>query len=221
MRNTDIWICRLEPDAGYRHQPVAEDCEAAGCYMNDLSRTRFLASRFLLRSILADYAGMPAAALRFRTGRYGKLHLHSRGSNRVHFNISHSRDRLLIAVSRSGPVGVDVEHLRPIDSAWLARNWFSPSEKREWSRLPRARRLDSFFHAWTCKEAFLKATGLGMAMPLDGFSVSLDPDRAELLEVRGGAPRPWRLTRIETGPDCAAAVVTFGAPGVIRMREAA
>jgi 4'-phosphopantetheinyl transferase len=139
----------------------------------------------------------------------------------VHFNISHSRDRLLIAVSNSGPVGVDIEHLRPIDAAWLARNWFSRTERREWAGVAAASRLEAFFHGWTRKEAFLKATGFGMAMPLDSFSVSLNPCHAELLEVRGEAPRRWRLSGIDAGPECVAAVVTSGDPGTIRVRRAA
>jgi 4'-phosphopantetheinyl transferase len=82
-------------------------------------------------------------------------------------------------------------------------------------------RLEAFFHGWTRKEAFIKATGLGMTMPLDSFSVSLNPGRAELREVHGGPPRPWRLSRLDVGPKCAAAVVTFGDAENIRIREVA
>ncbi len=214
-------MCDLRTATGRHYKPTPDDRQAAAGYANERLRSRFLISRWMLRSILSEYAGISAEALRFRQGRYGKLYLRRHAGARVHFNISHSRDRLLVAVSNSGPVGVDIEHQRPIDAARLVRNWFSRAERREWAGTTAGSRLEAFFHGWARKEAFIKATGLGMAMPLDSFSVSLHPGLAELREVRGVAPRRWRLSRIDAGPDCAAAVVTSGDPGEIRIREAA
>jgi len=221
MPNVDVWMCNLERAAGAFREPALEDRQAAESYTNERLRSRFLISRWMLRSILSEYAGISGEALRFRQGRYGKLYLRRHAGARVHFNISHSRDRLLVAVSTAGPVGVDIEHVRPIDAAWLARYWFSRTERREWAGITAASRLEAFFHGWARKEAFIKATGFGLAMPLDSFSVSLQPRHAELREVRGVAPGRWRLNRIDAGPDCAAAVVTCGEPGEIRIREAA
>lgn len=218
MRTTDVWMCHLRSVSSSPYQPSPDDLHDAAAYTTPRLRSSFLVSRGILRSVLAEYAGIPAHRLRFGRGRHGKPYLCGRP---VHFNISHSRDRLLIAVSRCGPTGVDIEYIRPLDAGWLAGNWFSRRERREWSRISPASRLDSFFHGWTRKEAFIKATGFGMAMPLDSFSVSLNPHRAELREVRGGPSRPWRLSRIDAGPECAAALVTFGDPGVIRIRKVA
>ena len=192
-RNIDIWMCSLRRVSDHPCEPAAEDFRDAACYTNEPLRSRFLASRGILRSISGGLRRIfRTVALRASPRAAMESSTSARGAGRgVHFNISHSRDRLMIAVSRMGPVGVDIEHLRPIDAGWLTRSWFSRGERREWLRLPPASRLEAFFHGWARKEAFLKATGFGMAMPLDSFSVSLHPRRAELLAV---ARRPARRT---------------------------
>jgi 4'-phosphopantetheinyl transferase len=215
-QGTAAWFARLTPYPGQHRDLTGEDRSEAAAYASATARNRFLAARARLRLVLSACTGVPGAKLEFRRGRHGKPAL---AAERIHFNISHSRDRLLIAVSHAGPVGVDIEHMREIDAGWLARNWFSEREYREWTAMPASARHAAFFHGWTRKEAFIKATGLGLAMPLDQFSVSMDPARAELLEVQGQKPWPWRMTAIEAGPDCAAAMVTFGDPGRIAVQE--
>jgi 4'-phosphopantetheinyl transferase len=177
------------------------------------------ASALALRRILGPYVGAEPGALRFRHGRYGKPALDLPHARTVHFNLSHARDLMLVAVSRSLRVGVDVERIRKIDHGVISRSWFSPEEQRQLEGLPHSQRRRAFFHAWARKEAYIKAIGLGLAMPLDRFSVSVHPEQAALLSVRGRTPRAWHLRHLPVGPSHAAALATSGRPTRIAVQE--
>lgn len=112
------------------------------------------------------------------------------------FNLSHSGDRVLCAVSPA-PVGCDVELGRRADLA-VARRFFHPDEISWLFALPEAGRHDGFLRLWTCKESYVKAVGLGLALPLDSFAVSFG--EGPVLS-RGADARPWRLRSIREG-DC-------------------
>lgn len=104
------------------------------------------------------------------------------------FNLSHSGERVLCAVSPS-PVGCDIELSRRVDLA-IARRFFHPDERAWLLSLPEAEREAAFFRLWTCKESFVKALGLGLSLPLDSFAVSLEDGIALRQTVD---PRPWAL----------------------------
>jgi 4'-phosphopantetheinyl transferase len=166
-----------------------------------------------LRRVLARYTGQIAAEIEFEYGPHGKPYLKNPGrSADVSFNLSHSEDVALVAVTRGREVGIDVERVKPKrDYLEVAKFYFSRQERIQLSRLPRDLRREAFFHGWARKEAFIKALGLGLAFPLDEFSVSLEPGTHRLLEVRG---RPlqedvrWRLFALPVdGPFTAALAV--------------
>jgi 4'-phosphopantetheinyl transferase len=137
-------------------------------------RQRFLLTRGLLRNVLALYTGISPAGLQFSVSTYGKPQLSGADGQTVHFNLSHTRGMAVLAVSRDAPVGVDTEWLdREPRMAALAARYFSVNEQAELEALPEAEMQQRFFAIWTCKEAFLKAIGLGLRIPLDSFSVSL------------------------------------------------
>jgi len=104
-------------------------------------------------------------------------------------------------------------------SCFCSRSWFSPEEQRQLEGLPHSQRRRAFFHAWARKEAYIKAIGLGLAMPLDRFTVSVRPHQAALLSVRGRTPRGWHLQRLPVGPSHAAALATAGRPTRIAVQE--
>lgn len=218
-RTTDLWIGPVASFPDWRQSLSRADLEEAARFSAPAAASRHLMARAAVRTILASYTGVPASRLRFCRGSHGKPHLPSNQAAPLHFNVSHSHDRLAVAVSRHAPLGVDVEHIRPLDAAWLARSWFSSRELAAWRALPRVDRLAAFFRLWCRKEAFIKAAGQGLALRLDSFSVSSDPGRARLIEVRGRAPRRWRLTAIDAGSGYAAALATLGHPGLIVRRE--
>lgn len=165
-----------------------------------VKREQSAVSRGVARTLLSAYTGVPAADLRFRYGDKGRPHLDGAGEELV-FNVSHSGDVGMLAVTRAGELGVDVERLDPkVDLIGIGRRFFSPIEHadlvtQEGDALTRA-----FFRAWTRKESYLKARGTGLSLPLDGFDVTLLPEQEpRLLATRfdpGNAAR-WTLTELD------------------------
>ena len=128
----------------------------------------------------------------------------------LHFNLSHSEDWALLAVTTAGPVGVDVEHVRPLrDFDALVERFFSAREKAVFLSLTKERKPDAFFRLWTRKEAWLKATGEGLGGGLDRVEVTFlpgDPVRFVALPPGGGEVAEWSLAEAPAPPGFAAAV---------------
>jgi 4'-phosphopantetheinyl transferase len=176
---------------------------------------RFVAARAALRGILGRYTGIPPADLVFTYTRHGKPELAPMAAVQpVAFNVSHSADVGLCAVTAGRAVGVDVERLRDDGSPFDAiERYFSPAECATLRALDPSARRDACYACWTRKEAFLKARGDGLSVPLDAFDVSCAPDQpARLLAVRGAAEdgRPWTVGDAGLIPGFAAAVVVEG-----------
>lgn len=159
-------------------------------------RDRFVAARGFLRLLLARYTGASPAAIRFDLSAHGKPSL--AGLARPSFNLSHSQDAVVCALA-NGPVGIDVEHVRPLpDALEVAERFFSPEELAALREVSPERLDRCFFTCWTRKEAFVKGTGQGLSWPLDRFSVSVDPEAP--LALRGEATEGWTVMDIEAGP---------------------
>lgn len=176
----------------------AEELERASRFRFDQHRRRFIVARAALRHLLAAYLARGAANLRFTYGSHGKPALDFPvGRDPLCFNISHSGDLALAAVSRRGPLGVDVEHIRPVkDADDLVARFFSERENALYRELPSEQRPEAFFNLWTRKEALLKATGEGISGGLNRVEVSFLPrERAELLAIGGSVDeaREWQL----------------------------
>jgi 4'-phosphopantetheinyl transferase len=146
-------------------------------------RDRYVVGRGRLRLLLGEYLGVAPEDVGFQYSTAGKPALSAgSGSADLRFNVAHSDGLALYAVTRGRDVGVDVERVRP-DLAWreLAERYFAPTEVAELVALPPARQRLAFFTCWTRKEAYVKALGLGLSVPLDGFAVTLAPDRPAAL----------------------------------------
>lgn len=173
-------------------------------------RVQFILSRALLRIALGQYLGIGPREVRFHTGERGKPELAA--PQGLHFNLSHTDGTTVIALTRAGRIGVDVEKIREnLDPLQLGARFFSPREA-EWLRTqPVDRHFAAFFACWTAKEAYVKACGSGLAVPLDGFGVVPDPGHAELhLEIYGKPEdsKRWSMWQVDLGQDlrCAVAV---------------
>ncbi|MBK8101272.1 MAG: 4'-phosphopantetheinyl transferase superfamily protein [Planctomycetes bacterium] len=168
-------------------------------------RRRYAIGHGALRAILGGYAGMDPAGLTFAVGPRGKPSLvEPKG---LHFNLSHSAQLALIAVARH-EVGVDCEKMRHLESRTeIARRHFSPVEFAALEALPESEQLRGFYRCWTRKEAYIKAVGAGLSMPLDVFDVSL-AEKPEFLAIRDGKEdaAAWSLHDVAPGPEFAAAV---------------
>ncbi len=134
-------------------------------------RQQFVLSRAVQRDILSRYVQYPAKQICFQYGGHGKPFL---SDCAVQFNLSNSGDYAYFALTLYDQVGVDIEQMRPnVEILGIAKRFFSPKEYIELQQLPAEQRLDAFYRFWTLKEAYVKALGLGLAVGLDRFAVSI------------------------------------------------
>lgn len=176
---------------------VPEDQERADRYRIPAVRNHFIAARAFLRSVLGSYLNLDPRQVVFSQGPQGKPYLHQPGL--LHFNLSHSHGLALLAVSRQVEVGVDVEYIRPFNNMAFAERYFTPNEVNCLRNVPENLRTEVFFHAWTRKEAFLKATGEGIALGLERIEVALTPWEPPRLVLLDGCPHraaQWSLRHL-------------------------
>jgi 4'-phosphopantetheinyl transferase len=155
---------------------------------------RFMAGRGLLRNVIASYLRCPAQEINLVYGARGKPAL---ATADLQFNLAHSDGLAIIGLTRSGPLGVDVERVRPLqDLTRLVNGFFSPRERLEMTALPPEDQQMAFFTCWTRKEAYLKATGDGLATPLNQFDMPVVPSappRLLQVDVASGETESWSL----------------------------
>lgn len=161
-------------------------------------RRRFIVGRGALRLLLAAYTGQAATDLRFAYGPKGKPAL---AGQTLAFNLSHSGELALAAVTRTEPLGIDVERLRPLpDAADIAQRFFAADEAATLAAVAPERREAVFFRGWTRKEAYIKAVGDGLSLPLKSFAVTLDPADPVCFRRIGTDPAAaaqWSLYHLE------------------------
>jgi 4'-phosphopantetheinyl transferase len=175
---------------------LSQDERARGDrFRRSVHRRRFRASRIALRRLLSLYSGVAPGDLVFEYGPLGKPGLAGRP---LQFNLAHTEDLALVAVTREGPVGVDVERIRPSPSLpRLVRRVLSPAERRRLEALPEAQRPGAFYLAWTRKEALIKARGDGVFTGLGRIEVTLTP--GEPARVLSFAAAPQRVGEAAAG----------------------
>jgi 4'-phosphopantetheinyl transferase len=209
----------LDSEEPLDHLLSGAELDRAGRFKFSRHRHRFVTARSLLRRQLAERTGVPPRDLVFATNDFGKPHLV--GHPHVAFNVSHSADQALLAFASDCEIGIDVEHLRPLDALTLAQSYFSEPERRELGELPPSLRLQAFFDGWVRKEAVIKADGRGMSMPLDSFSVRLmGGPRLYVSPPDQPAGTTWEMHSVDVGAPARAAValrkpslVTVPTPG--------
>jgi 4'-phosphopantetheinyl transferase len=178
-------------------------------------RARFIAARGILRNILSRYLRTQPDLVRFGYNAYGKPELlDAEGDTQLRFNLSHAGRVVLYAVASGREVGVDVESVcDDVACAEVAAQFFSRGEAEALAALPERSRTRAFYNCWTRKEAYIKARGMGLTLPLDCFDVSLAPgEPAALLATRDDEPEAmrWSLREIDVGPSHIAAVAVEG-----------
>jgi 4'-phosphopantetheinyl transferase len=180
-------------------------------------RQHFVAGRGVLRYLLGHYAAMPPAQIQFREGAYGKPALAP--PSPVRFNASHSGGLGMYAIADRREVGIDIEQHRTMDDLeGIAKHYFASGELAELEKLAPEDRKAAFFRCWSRKEAFVKAVGAGLSLPLDSFCVSLDKQPLPAIQGqphRAGA-REWMLFDVTSHEGYSAALVTEGMPEAIR-----
>ncbi|HWC61759.1 MAG TPA: 4'-phosphopantetheinyl transferase superfamily protein [Verrucomicrobiae bacterium] len=181
----------------------ADERERVNRFKFEKHRNRYLAGRGALRAMLAPYFGTHAAGLRFEYLENGKPALTGEFANAgIHFNLAHTGDLALAAITRVGMIGVDVESVRPIKNVdELVARFFSPRESKLFQKLSEDQKPAAFFNLWTRKEAMLKATGEGITRSLNLVEVSFLPgDMARVVAISGDAKAGERWCLRELWP---------------------
>ena len=243
--DVDVWSVPLDGPAALltRLESVlsSHERERADRFHFDRDRRRFVCARGVLRSLIGEYLSVSPRDLAFSYGEHGKPALSGPHGGALTFNVSHSHELALIAIARDVELGVDVEAVRPMqDADDIASRFFSAREVVSLRALPAATRDTAFFTCWTRKEAYLKALGSGLALPLDGFDVTFAPGEPATLVVRGDEAEAerWSIRELAPGPGYEGALVVekraggtrcwqwtearaeSGARSTVRMREA-
>ncbi len=202
-----------EPERALHDLLSDDECARASRFKVEEARRTFIISRGFLRRILGVALDCPPESLRFGVGPHGKPFLAgAHAESGIEFNVTHSGQLFLYAVSRGRPVGVDVEWKnKGLAVEDLARRYFAPAEARLlFEEAPVEERLDNFYRCWTRKEAYLKAKGTGLTTKLHAFEVTFLPGVAPALlhtEVPGEDPAAWKVFDVPVPPGHVAALV--------------
>ena len=173
-------------------------------------RSRFIARRGLLRIVLGRHSECDPARITCELNAFGKPTLTGGDSRDWQFSASHSDGIGLVAVTIGRAVGIDIErHRADVDCLGLAASFFASDEVEALRRADQPLRRTMFFTLWTCKEAWVKARGLGLSFPLDRCRVDVTEGAPRLLEdpEQPGEHTRWSLTPLDVGPECSAALV--------------
>jgi 4'-phosphopantetheinyl transferase len=168
---------------------------------------RYILVRAALRIVLAKYLNQEPERLKFSTSLYGKPFLQA---CELAFNISHSENELVIAVSDMQQIGIDIELLRPGRRiSEIAKRCFNERELHFWKNLALSDRDKAFYQIWTNKEAFVKAVGRGVALGLSSCEISLSPEpKLTKIPSEFGLAENWKLFELALGEHIVGALVT-------------
>ncbi len=223
----DVWHARLDDVAEKavdRTLLSKEEQARARRFLHVRRRQQFVLGRVLARRALGRYLAVAAERLTLGIGEQGKPFIEGHGVSRAYrFNLSHSGERVVLAVGREVEVGVDIERvrLRP-EYLSLARRFFSEREVAALESLEEPLRSQAFFCCWARKESFLKARATGLSESLSLFSVTVDPrEAARLLELRQEDERlaHYWMTDLPMGKDYQAALTVTPFPRRVRCYE--
>jgi 4'-phosphopantetheinyl transferase len=179
-----------------------DEHERAARFHFDRDRRRFIVARGLLRQVLGHCSGVRGEAIRFAYGPFGKPYLPAGADQTsLEFSLSHSGEWALAGFARGRVVGVDMEEVRAMaDYRELAQANFAPAEVTTLFELPQEQQLDGFFACWARKEAYVKALGLGLALDLSTFAVSVKPSEGVEIIPASQTVGPYQVRCIRPLP---------------------
>lgn len=209
-----IWRYRLDSSTATTREAESLldplELQRASRFHFPVHRNRFVAGRSQLRKILAGYLRVPPKSVSLIYTQFGRPVLSpSADVLQITFNVSHSEDYWILAVAQTQFLGIDVERIREdFGGEDIARSNFALAEANELLALPESDRSQAFFNCWTRKEAYVKAMGAGLQIPLDSFEVTLRP--TESARFRRGTSDDWNLLSFRPDEGYQAAVAYRG-----------
>jgi 4'-phosphopantetheinyl transferase len=199
-----VWQAKVDNSSAHPNKFSSvlstDEHEQANNFKFTADKQHFIFRRYQLRLILSKYLGCNPRELMFRYSEYKKPFIYMPELKEVKFNMSFSGDLMLVGVSRNNEIGIDIEKVRPVeDLENIATENFSILEVK--SLIRRKDKINTFFRIWTRKEAFIKATGNGMYLPLRSFCVNINPSgKPEHLAIFNHPMESglWRTTELNT-----------------------
>lgn len=202
----------------FRKALAIDELERADRYRFSQLRREFTIARGALRHILAWYLATEPRNIRLEYGAKGKPYIAERSCN-ICFNLAHSNGLAVLGVTRRRDLGVDIEYVRAIsDLPQVAQRFFCPEEASELSMIAQQERQRAFFLCWTRKEAYIKAVGHGLALPLSSFRVTLQPNRPARFVHIGhdvSLAQTWTLHDLALCPEYVGAIAYYGRPRTV------
>jgi len=206
----------------YRQWLSLAEQERAAKFLSANKTREFTITRGTLKMILAEILDEDISQVSITHEKNGRPCLASNKYD-TRFSVSHSCDRAMIAVTRGREIGIDLEKIRAdIDHDKLSRRYFSPAEYAALQLCDESTRLRAFFAVWTRKEAIVKAHGKGIALGLNQFDVSVDPDQPpRLLTTRWQyTDMPdWTLLNLDAAPEYFASMAVSGGAVSVVYRD--
>jgi 4'-phosphopantetheinyl transferase len=185
----DIWSCNADRLKDQQDRFFAlldtHEQERALRFKFDVHRKQFIVFHGFMREVLARYLSMSPQAVCFKKGDKGKPYLHDKlkPASGLQFNLSHTRNMALLAVTRDHEIGVDIEHIdRKTDWTGIAKRFFTKPEQSALFKLPESLRQQAFYKLWTRKEAYMKVMGTGLSLAPTEFTLTVPPLEPGLVE---------------------------------------
>jgi 4'-phosphopantetheinyl transferase len=211
-----LWQSKLDESLAdcLKHLLSADEISRADRFHFAKDRNHFVAARGLLRTLLSTYSGINPEELEFSYAEKGKPSLNETQQGGINFNLAHSHGRAIYAFSHGREVGVDLEYIREeLAGEEIAERFFSHREIEMLNGVPAELKKEAFFNCWTRKEAYIKARGEGLSMPLDEFDVSLVPGAPAALLLNHKEPEEvtrWTMRSITVPSGYVGALVVEG-----------
>lgn len=211
------------PDLNIRYAILSPEEQArADRFVFDKHRRRFILAHFALRQILSHYINISPEKIQFETLSHGKPKLsHEQRyyqywtptksiKQPLEFNLSHSKDIALLAIRTEKMIGVDIEYHQDREFLGIASHVFSEKECQILAELSDEQQIQSFFHVWAQKEAFIKAIGQGLSYPLKTLTVASLPPAGIIEKNDDHADlNDWYMHSFQPNPQCQAAIATL------------
>ena len=216
-----VWRARLDLSKAVRVRLQStlnsDERERAGRFLIPEACERFVAARGILRELLGAYLDIQGEKVALTYGPAGKPSLSPTHESRICFNVSHSNGMGLFAFANNHEIGADIEYVKEdFRGMEIASRFFSQHEIAALAKLPPNTRDQAFFGCWTRKEAYVKAHGQGLSIPLGSFTVEFAKSHQVLQDEGGGR---WSCYSLEAAPGFAAAVVAEGENWTVKCWE--
>lgn len=193
-----------------------DEKQKAQKFIFEKDRNHFVAARGTLRKILSNYLSIKPNEIRFAYTRFGKPLLES-GESQLKFNVSHSHELSLIAVTKGQEVGIDIEFIDSnFDLLKTAKCFFSKIEMSVLQNLPSNLQTPAFFSGWTRKEALIKGVGKGFSYPVNEFTISIKPEESNI-SLPTNEFQNWSLITLDCQTDYKAALAVNGKIQTLRF----